>query len=257
MFQNPVFDESHLLGVRYHKVTTDELLAYILYHARGPGKVVVANVNVRALNIAYELPWYKEFLNSSDLVFCDGFGVAAASKLLGNDVRAEHRTTCPDWIETLAHDCADQNRSLFLLGGKPGVALGAADRMRAGSPELRVRGHHGYFDPLGTENDDVVAMINDFQPDVLYVGLGMPLQERWILDNRDRLKAHVFLPLGACLDFYTEFTSRGPKWMTDNGLEWLSRLLTEPSRLWGRYIIGNPLFFWRVLKLRCGWLQLK
>ena len=76
----------------------------------------------------------------------------------------------------------------------------------------------------------------------------MPLQERWILDNISRIEARVFLPLGACLDFYTGTVYRGPRWMTDYGFEWLTRLIIEPQRLWERYILGNPLFLYRVLK---------
>jgi N-acetylglucosaminyldiphosphoundecaprenol N-acetyl-beta-D-mannosaminyltransferase len=84
----------------------------------------------------------------------------------------------------------------------------------------------------------------------LYVGFGMPLQEDWILRNIDQIDAKVFLPLGACLDFYTGNVYRGPRWMTNYGLEWLTRLVTEPGRLWERYVIGNPLFFYRVLQER-------
>jgi len=76
----------------------------------------------------------------------------------------------------------------------------------------------------------------------------MPLQEQWILNNIERINARVFLPLGACLDFYTGTVYRGPEWMTNRGLEWLTRLVTEPHRLWERYVIGNPLFFYRIFK---------
>lgn len=78
----------------------------------------------------------------------------------------------------------------------------------------------------------------------------MPLQERWIADNLDQLDARVFLPLGACLDFYTGNIYRGPRWMTDRGLEWLSRLFTEPQRLWNRYLVGNTVFLVRILVAR-------
>ncbi len=249
------FDEVHLLGIRYHKVTTEQLLDYILQMAKGNGKVTVANVNIRAMNFAYDLSWYRKFINSSELVFCDGFGVAAGSRIMGAHVHAEHRMTCPDWIDRLAYLSALQNSSIFLLGGKPGIALEAANKLRSKNRGLRIDGYHGYFDFHNAENDQVINLINKFQPDILYVGLGMPLQEHWILNNREKLNAHVFLPLGACLDFYTNVTSRGPRWMTDYGLEWLSRLVTEPARLWKRYLIGNPLFFWRVLKQRAGVLK--
>ena len=78
----------------------------------------------------------------------------------------------------------------------------------------------------------------------------MPLQERWILDNISRIEAGVFLPLGACLDFYTSNVARGPRWMTDSGLEGLTRVVIEPQRLWKRFLLGYPLFLYRVLRQR-------
>ena len=78
----------------------------------------------------------------------------------------------------------------------------------------------------------------------------MPLQERWLTENWPNLNAYVALPAGAAFDYVSGNVYRAPAWMTDNGLEWLGRLLVEPRRLWSRYLIGNPLFFWRLFKLR-------
>ncbi|RMF68404.1 MAG: glycosyltransferase [Cyanobacteria bacterium J069] len=205
-------------------------------------------MNTRGMNFAYDLPWYRKFINDSELVFCDGFGVLLAAKLLGYSLNNTHRMTCPDYIESLTLLCEQHNLSLYLLAGKPGVVDKAMAQMKAIAPNIRVAGHHGHFKKSGPENDAVIEDINRFQPDVFYVGFGMPLQERWIVDNFERIDAKVFLPLGACLDFYTGTVYRGPQWMTDRGLEWLSRLLVEPGRLWRRYIVGNPLFFYRVFK---------
>jgi N-acetylglucosaminyldiphosphoundecaprenol N-acetyl-beta-D-mannosaminyltransferase len=158
--------------------------------------------------------------------------------------------TCPDYIEDLVKACERRNASIFLLAGKPGITDKAIQKLRAIAPTITIQGHHGYFEKSGTENDAVIEKINQFRPDVLYVGFGMPLQEQWIMENCDRINAKVFLPLGACLDFYTNTVYRGPRWATDLGLEWLTRLLTEPHRLWKRYLVGNPLFFYRILKER-------
>jgi N-acetylglucosaminyldiphosphoundecaprenol N-acetyl-beta-D-mannosaminyltransferase len=244
------FDEISLLGTRFHKLTVQDLIAYIVKAAKLPQKTVVSNVNVRAMNFAHEMPWYKSFLNQSDVVFCDGFGVLLGAKLNGCCLDSSHRMTCPDYIEDLALACARNNVSIFLLAGKPGVTDIAISKLMSIAPTLKIQGHHGYFEKSGLENDAVIDKINQFKPDVLYVGFGMPLQERWILDNLHRIDTNVFLPLGACLDFYTGSVHRGPRWMTDRGLEWLTRLVIEPQRLWDRYIVGNPLFFYRVLKDR-------
>jgi N-acetylglucosaminyldiphosphoundecaprenol N-acetyl-beta-D-mannosaminyltransferase len=240
----------NLLGVRFHALTRDQLLQAIITAAQAEAgrKTVIAYVNIHAMNLAYEQPWYRDFLNRADLVFCDGFGVALAARLTGQSIKAEHRSTCPDWIETLGQRCQQHQLSLFLLAGRPGAAAAAAQKLQTAAPGLRVAAHHGFFDKTGPENEQVIAQINTFQPDILYVGLGMPLQEAWIRDNLPRVEAKLFLPLGACLDFYTGQVYRGPRWLTDYGLEWLSRLLTEPGRLWRRYLLGNPLFLWRVLR---------
>src|SRR4028118_46669 len=243
-------DEVILLKTRFHKLTVTDLIDYVVEAAKLEKKTIVGNVNVRAMNFAYEFPWYQDFLNNADLVFCDGFGVLLGAKLQGYSLESVHRMTCPDYIENLALACEQQDVSLFLLAGKPGVVDKAIAKLRAVTPNLKIQGHHGYFEKSGKENDSVIDKINNFKPGVLYVGCGMPLQERWILDNLSRIEARVFLPLGACLDFYTGNVYRGPRWMTDRGLEWLTRLFTEPQRLWKRFVVGNPLFFYRLLKQR-------
>lgn len=244
------FDEVAILGTRFHKITVHHLLEFIVDAAKLGKKTIVGNVNVRAMNFAYEMPWYRDFLNSADLVFCDGFGVLLGARLLGNPVQSEHRMTSADFIEDLALSCEKQDVSLFLLAGKPGIVDKAIAKFAMITPNLRVQGHHGHFAKTGKENASVIKRINDFQPGILYVGFGMPLQERWILDNIDNIEARVFLPLGGCLDIYTNTLYRGPRLLTENGLEWLVRLLTEPLRLWERYILGNPLFLYRVLRQR-------
>ncbi len=244
------FDEITLLKTRFQKIKVCQLIEYVVKAAQLEKKTVVGNVNVKGMNLAYEIPWYRDFLNNSDLVFCDGFGVLVGAKLLGYSVESGNRMTCPDYIEDLALACEQQDVSLFLVAGKPGVVDTTITKLTAIAPKLRIRGHHGYFEKAGTENDLVIQKINEFKPGILYVGFGMPLQERWILDNIERIDARVFLPLGACLDFYTDTVYRGPRWMTDHGLEWLTRLVIEPQRLWERYMVGNPLFFYRLFKQR-------
>lgn len=237
-----------ILDVKCNLISVCCLQKIIVEYAKSDQKRVIANVNIKAVNLAHRTPWFKDFINNSEIVFCDGFGVLLGASLLGYPVSPNHRMTCPDYIEELAKTCEKEGVSLFLLAGKPGVVEKAIQKLKLAAPNLRIDGHHGYFDKVGKENSDVVQKVNHFKPHVLYVGFGMPLQEQWILENINDTDARVFLPLGACLDFYTGSLYRGPKWMTDSGLEWLSRLFTEPSRLWERYVIGNPLFFYRVLK---------
>lgn len=250
------FPESiSVLGVRFHKLTREQLFSSILAFALSPDKQIIAHVNIKAINLAYRLPWYRDFLNKADLVFCDGVGVALGAKILGYSIQLQHRMTCPDWIERLAFVCEQNDISLFLLAGQPGVAQNAIRELLKIAPQLNVASHHGFFAKQGDENQRVIEKINQFHPGILYVGMGMPLQEKWIIENADKLNARLIMPLGACLDFYVGEVARAPRWMTDHGFEWLGRLLIEPHRLWKRYLIGNPLFIWRVLKQRFGLLS--
>jgi len=236
-----------VLGVSIDRLTAKELIAYVVDEAAAGHRRLVANVNVKAMNLAHELPWFREFLGSADRVFCDGFGVLLAARLLGQHVRPDHRMTCPDLLRDLALRCARRGVRMYLLAGRPGVAQQTVERLEALSPLLQAKSHHGYFDRHGPDNDRVLDEICAFAPGVLFVGFGMPLQERWIRHNAHRLPACVILPIGACFDFYAGVTPRAPRWITNMGLEWAARLLTDPRRLWRRYLLGNPQFLARVM----------
>jgi len=238
-----------LLGVRIEPVTIPELHNIIACTIEARKQARILHANVHAINIAYTDPEFRSILNSAELVFCDGFGIKWAVHLLGQHIPA--RITYADWIYQLAAFCKARDYSLFLLGSRPGVAVQASQRLQELYPGLRVVGtYHGYFDKSGTENEHVIQQINASQPNIVLVGFGMPLQERWIYDNYRRLSGQVFLSGGACLDYVAGVVPRGPRWMVDHGLEWLFRLLIEPRRLWRRYLIGNLIFFFRLLVRR-------
>jgi N-acetylglucosaminyldiphosphoundecaprenol N-acetyl-beta-D-mannosaminyltransferase len=242
-----------ILGVRIHTLPVEDLLSTVEHTVLRGDRAIIANVNVHAMNLAYDLPWFRQFLNQSKVVFCDGFGVKWGARFLG--YRMPYRYTPPDWIDRLAETTCRNDFSLFFLGARPGVAERAAARLRERFPSLRVVGtHHGYFDktPGGSENEAIIKKINAVKPNILIVGFGMPLQERWLMVNWSRIQVNVALPGGAVFDYVSGELRRAPRWMTDHGLEWLGRLLIEPRRLWRRYLVGNPLFFWRVLKQRLG-----
>ncbi len=232
-------------------VTVAELHARILGFVREGGHALVLHANVHGLNLCYRDPGLRSFFNAASLVFCDGSGVMLAARILGE--RIPERITYADWTWQLAAFAEREGLSLFFLGARPGVAEIAAVRLEERHPDLKIAGvHHGYFDwTVGApENEAVVAEINAARPDLLLVGLGMPLQERWLMQNWDRLDARVALTGGAVFDYVSGELKRGPRVLTDNGFEWLARLLIEPGRLWRRYVVGNPIFLSRVLVQR-------
>jgi N-acetylglucosaminyldiphosphoundecaprenol N-acetyl-beta-D-mannosaminyltransferase len=247
-----------ILGVQVHPLEVDALHRVIERIVQAEGHGLALHVNVHGLNLAFRTRWMRSFLNNGDIVFCDGAGVMLAARMLG--ARIPRRITYADWMWQLAEFAESNSLTLFLLGARPGVAAESAKRLKERCPSIRIVGtHHGYFDKTfgGDENESVIRHINALEPNILVVGFGMPAQEHWLMQNWHGLRANVALTGGAVFDYISGELRRGPRWMTDHGLEWLARLYIEPKRLWSRYLVGNPLFIWRVLKQRLGVLSLE
>ncbi|MEX2092862.1 MAG: WecB/TagA/CpsF family glycosyltransferase, partial [Pirellulales bacterium] len=152
------------------------------------------------------------------------------------------------WIWQLAELADQKGYRVFFLGGEPGVAAEAAKNIQRRFPRLKFVGtHHGYFKKTGEETEQVIAAINQARPDILVLGFGMPVQEKWLRDNWNNVEAHVFLTGGAVFDYASGRASRAPAWMIRFNLEWLYRFMQEPKRLFIRYFWGNPYFMCKVL----------
>lgn len=232
---------AHMIGaVPVHPVRLDQLLAWIGRAMAARERAMVAYANVYAVNLAQDDPAFRAALAGADVVFCDGQGLRLGAALLGRPL--PERFTPPDWVGRLAALCASGGHRVFLLGGRPGVAEAAAGRLRAAHPGLYVAAHHGYFHGSPADERAALEAVRAFQPDLLLVGMGMPLQERWVAERRAQIAAPVVMTVGALFDYLAGAVPRGPRWMTDNGLEWLCRLWYEPRRLWQRYLLGNPRF---------------
>ncbi len=219
---------------------TDELLAAAVQKR-------VMYVNIHVLNTANQEPRLKEILKRADLVYCDGQGVSLGARMLGNDFG--DRLTATDFIYPLCEHAAARGHSLFLLAGVEGVASEAAAILRRRFPGLRIAGvHHGYFNK--SDCGDVIRLINESRPDILFVGFGTPVQEYFIADHASSIDARLIWAVGAVFDFVSGRLTRGPMWLNKRGMEWLGRLISEPRRLWKRYLVGNFAFFVRILYRR-------
>jgi len=240
---------SQLFGLDIETAPPADLLRRILGFAERGEHRRVSYVNAHVLNQSFSDDALRSSLQSSDLVYCDGYGVRLATKAIGLPV--PHRMTGADWIWGVAALCEAHGRSLYLLGSDAGAAQEAAAALKRWYPRLDLRGaHHGYFQ-IGTPHSErVVEHIAETKPDVLLVGMGTPLQERWVDHYFDRLDANVVWTVGALFDYVSGRVSRAPHWMADHGLEWIFRLAIEPRRMWRRYLLGNPMFLWRVMSAR-------
>jgi len=238
-----------VLGVPITPWTWPELRDRICHWASGPTerRETILYANVHVLNSAVRDPNLTRILRGASTVYCDGSGVRLGAWLLGSSIPT--RITGADFIDDLCRALASRGLSLFLLGGSPGVADQARRTLAGRHPDLRFAGtHHGYF--TAEDSMRVVEAVNSSRPDVILVGMGTPRQEAWIDANRQHLRVRVVWAVGALLDFVSEKEQRAPNWMTKWHLEWLGRLLANPSRQWRRYVLGNPLFVVRVISRR-------
>jgi N-acetylglucosaminyldiphosphoundecaprenol N-acetyl-beta-D-mannosaminyltransferase len=241
----------HIFGVGIDAVRKGDVLERIRTALETGRRIVVAHVHVMGMNLAYRTPWLVDFFNRADVVYCDGYGVRVGAWLLGRRLPA--RFTLADWMDELLEVVREAGSSVFFLGNPPGVAEKAAAALSRAHPGLRIAGaHHGFFDatPGSAENEAVVEAIRTAQPGLLLVGMGMPRQETWVRDNLSRLDGISVMTVGGVFEYWGGDLVRSPRWMTDNGLEWLALTLQAPGRYWKRHLVGNPLFFARVLKER-------
>jgi len=241
----PAESNLNLLGVRFSNLSMREAMAVVQGVAiNTKASTSFFFVNPDCLNKSVTDPAYKEVLQRADHVFPDGIGLAIACRILGSPLKENINGT--DMLPFLCEMAVQNGLSLFLLGARPGVADDVKVRLQERYGVAVAGTHHGYFDKR-LESEEVVEAINRSGADIVLVAFGAPLQEKWISANRSSLSAAVVMGVGGLFDFYSGNIRRAPRWLRELGLEWLYRLLQEPGRMWRRYIIGNPLFVFRVL----------
>lgn len=237
-----------ILGNKITAITIEQLNEEIKSIILNNGKELILHANIHGINLAERNIWLKKFRNEAKIVHCDGAGIILGLRILGIKIPSKIRITVHYWMWSLAYFCVLNNFSMYFLGGRPGITEQAAKNLRGSFSNLSIVGtHHGYFDKIGAESQDLVSAINKVKPDILIVGFGMPIQEKWIKDNWKNIDTHVLVAGGGCFDFLSGIKPTCPEWLAGYGLEWLFRLIVEPRRLFTRYIFGNPLFLVRVI----------
>jgi N-acetylglucosaminyldiphosphoundecaprenol N-acetyl-beta-D-mannosaminyltransferase len=206
---------------------------------------IVHYLNIHVANSAFINPDLKRSLQEADLVYCDGAGIVVGSRWLGKPLPT--RLTAADWFLDMLRYFAKAGSRVYLLGGKPGVPEQALETIIRDVPEHTVVGaHHGFILKNAEIEANVIEEINALKPDIVILGFGTPLQERWIAKHKHSLNVPMIYGIGAVMDFVSGAVPRCPAWMGERGLEWLYRLLVEPGRMAGRYIVGNPWFLARI-----------
>lgn len=239
-----------ICNIEIDQYSFDEVVEIIVNHAvvKGEPQYVVTPNAMHIVSLQKDIEFQKIYSNSF-LVVPDGVSLLWAAKFLQTPL--QDRVNGTDLFEKLCAIAAEKKLKVFLLGGRPGAAQKAQEVLQARHPNLVVAGT--YCPPYGFESqpqelEAINSQIKAASPDILFVGLGAPKQEKWIAANYLDLKVPVSIGIGVSFELVADMVRRAPVWMQKTGLEWLFRLIVEPQRLWKRYILGNPTFIWLVLK---------
>jgi N-acetylglucosaminyldiphosphoundecaprenol N-acetyl-beta-D-mannosaminyltransferase len=240
-----VVPEFNVLGVRVHAIQIPEVINWMECTVMaGVWGRFLAATGMHGITEAMHDPHFRTILNEADLVVPDGMPIVWLARKQG--FRLGRRVYGPELMETFCRETGAKYRHFF-YGGAPGVPEQLAEVMER-KHKIRIAGCWSppYRSLTDAEEIQLKEMIVAAAPDVLWVGLSTPKQERWMHDHRDSLPIPLMMGVGAAFDFHTGRVKQAPRWMQESGLEWFFRLIQEPKRLWRRYLINGAEFIWNV-----------
>ena len=242
-------NKTPFLNIHINILNTSEALIICSGFLDSNEKHKIYFLNAHCFNVAQKDDQYLASLNNAGIVLNDGIGVHIASKLLG--IKIKENMNGSDFIPKLIKHACSRGKKVFLLGAGVGVAERAKKNIERKLGDYCISGvNHGYiFDE--NENNEVLDRINASGAELLVVGMGVPLQEKWIESNLNLLQnVKIAVAGGAIIDFLAGKVKRASPLVQKLGIEWLFRFIQEPNRLFHRYFIGNIVFFLYVLRLR-------
>lgn len=217
------------------------------------GKVLINTINAHSFNTAQKDDLFAEALKNGDYLIPDGAGIVKACRWLRCKSQPRERVAGWDLFEFEMGRLDVRGGRCMFMGSSPKVLALIVERAKAVYPNIEVVTYSPPYKPEFTKEDNeaIVKAINTADPDLLWIGMTAPKQEKWTYQHWDELDIHCHVgTIGAVFDFFAGTYRRAPQWWQDHSLEWLYRLLKEPRRMWRRYVIGNPLFLWNVWKER-------
>lgn len=237
---NRILEKVKLLNTYVNNVKMDEAINEIDRQLNSNRKSYLVAVNVDVIMKIEKDSYLKEISDKADMVFVDGMPLLWISKLHKQPIK--EKISGSDLVPQICSLCAKKGYTIYILGGKDGIANQAKKNLELNYPGIKVVGT--YSPPLGFENNQdelsrINSLINEASPDFLLACLGCPKQEKFIYENIGEYNAKVSVCAGATVDFLAGNINRAPSWMSKNGLEWLYRFAQEPKRLFKRYFIDD------------------
>lgn len=226
------------------------ILACPLDKLKFNSKCLVNTINQYSYIAAQKDTDFRKALVESDVLLADGIGIVAALKMLkGENVK---KIAGADLHQYLLEKLNKEGGRCFYLGSKQSTLDAIRERLNREYPNVKVGLYSPPFKPQFTdeENAEMIRAINTFKPDVLFVGMTAPKQEKWSYLHKDQLETKIICPIGAVFDFYAETIKRPSKFWINLGLEWFIRLVKEPKRMSKRYLYYGPVFAYDLLKLK-------
>lgn len=233
-------EKQPLLNTYVNNVSMDETIANIEQLISQDKKSYVVAINVDVVMKIENDTYLKKIVDAADMVLVDGKPLVWIAKWHKKPVK--EKISGSDLVPLLCKTAAEKGYSIFILGGKEGIALQAKNKLEEEMPNINIVGT--YSPPFGFENDEqeltkVNEIISESKPDILIACFGCPKQEKFIYENIEKYEAKVSICAGATVDFLAGNVNRAPKWMSNHGLEWLYRFFQEPKRLFKRYFVDD------------------
>ena len=215
------------------------------------GKYLINTINAHSYNVAQKDPDFAEALKKGDYLIPDGASILRACHLLNAKSQPKERIAGWDLFEFEMNRLNEKGGKCFFMGSSEKVLSLIKQRAATDYPNIVVETYSPPYKPEFSEEDNqnIINAINNANPDLLWIGMTAPKQEKWAYRHWSELNINCHCgTIGAVFDFYAGTYQRAPQWWQKHSLEWLYRLIKEPKRMWRRYLIGNPLFLWNILK---------
>lgn len=215
------------------------------------GKILINTINAHSYNTALKDPLFAEALMNGDALIPDGASVVMACKWLKANSQPTERIAGWDLFEFEMNKLNQKSGKCFFMGSSEKVLALIKEKAAVTYPNIIIETYSPPYKPEFTKEDNqaIIDAINKANPDLLWIGMTAPKQEKWAYSHWNELDIHCHCgTIGAVFDFFAGTMERAPLWWQEHSLEWLYRLLKEPKRMWRRYIIGNTLFLWNILK---------
>lgn len=215
------------------------------------GKLLINTINAHSYNTALKDPIFAEALSNGDVLLPDGISIVKACHWLKAKSQPQERIAGWDLFEFEMNQLNKKSGKCFFMGSSEKVLSLIKKKAKLIYPNIIVETYSPPYKPEFSKEDNkkIIDAINQANPDLLWIGMTAPKQEKWIYTHWNELNIHCHVgTIGAVFDFFAGTVERAPIWWQKHGLEWLYRLIKEPKRMWKRYIIGNTLFLWNITK---------